>query len=531
MSTNGHHDLLADAHDVGDGAAPAGGAHFPERRRRLSWTRLFLAFVLVVGGVAAAAWYLTERPESVAAYPETDTWSAPYADVTNVPAVAFENPGDAVANVVLAFVVADEADPCAPAWGGVYGVDEAADVLDLDRRIVRLRQVGKEPIISFGGQRNDELSAACTDPEDLAAAYLEIVEHYDVTTIDLDIEGEGLADQDAHARRAAALAEVQQQRRADGDDLVVWLTLPVTPSGMTADGVSVIDATLAGGVDLAGVNLMTMNFGVGPDTPMLDVTTTALEASAQQLVGAWRRAGLDITPGEAWARLGVTPMLGRNDLVDEVFTLADAEGLVELVDARGVGRLSYWSLNRDQPCGPNYAPLAEASDFCTHLDQDAGAFALAFASLSGDPTSDEPAASTVTVLDDDPERSPYPIWQPDEPFLAGDKVVWHGYVYEAKWWTEGDDPEAPVVNVWDTPWRILGPVLEEDLVDPVRVPRGAAPAWDGDEVYEEGDLVWLDGAVYEAKWWNEGFQPNREVADDYQTPWRELDPEPFLDED
>jgi chitinase len=223
-------------------------------------------------------------------------------------------------------------------------------------------------------------------------------------------------------------------------------------------------------------------------------------------------------------------MLGRNDLVNEVFTLDDAEALVALVEERGIGRLSYWSLNRDQQCGPNYAPLAEASDFCTHLDQDTGAFGLAFAPLTGDPTDGDPVV-TVAVIDDDPERSPYPIWQPDQPFLAGEKVVWHGYVYEAKWWTEGDDPEAPVVNVWDTPWRILGPVLAEDLVDPVRVPRSAAPAWDGEEVYLQGDRVWLDGAVYEAKWWNEGFQPNREVSEDFQTPWEELDPALFVDPD
>jgi chitinase len=277
---------------------------------------------------------------------------------------------------------------------------------------------------------------------------------------------------------------------------------------------------------------MTMNFGLDGTTPMIDATTSALDGAAQQVLGAWRRAGLDITPGQAWSHLGVTPMIGRNDIVTEVFTLDDAQALLELARERGLARVSFWSLNRDQPCGPNYAPLASASDFCTHLDQDPGAFSHVLAPLTGDPAASAEAATTeVAILDDDPERSPYPIWQPEQAFLAGDKIVWHGYVYEAKWWTEGDDPEAPVVNVWETPWRILGPVLAEDLVEAVRVAPDAAPAWDGEQVYVEGDLVWLDGAVYEAKWWNEGFQPNRDVDDDADTPWRRLDSARFVDAD
>ncbi len=41
----------------------------------------------------------------------------------------------------------------------------------------------------------------------------------------------------------------------------MWLTLPVSPNGLTADGLRVVDQMLSAGVDLAGVNGMTMDFG------------------------------------------------------------------------------------------------------------------------------------------------------------------------------------------------------------------------------------------------------------------------------
>jgi len=101
-------------------------------------------------------------------------------------------------------------------------------------------------------------------------------------------------------------------------------------------------------------------------------------------------------------------------------------------------------------------------------------------------------------------------------------------VYETKWWSAGDDPETPVENIWDAPWRIIGPILEADLLDIVVIPEGAVPTWDGEETYEEGVQVWYAGLIYEAKWWNTTFQPDREVENEWDSPWRELDPRSFL---
>ena len=63
-------------------------------------------------------------------------------------------------------------------------------------------------------------------------------------------------------------------------------------------------------------------------------------------------------------------------------------------------------------------------------------------------------------------------------YLEGEKVVRHHNVYEAKWWTKGDVPDNPVLQSWETPWNLIGPVLpgEKPIPQPT-VPKDTYPSW------------------------------------------------------
>ena len=125
------------------------------------------------------------------------------------PRYAFEAPVSKEAEkVVLSFVVADPKDPCTPSWGAAYSLSEAASSLDLDRRVARLQQLGGTVAVSFGGLTNQELAVSCTDPAKLKSAYRAVVDRYNVSSIDLDVEGEALSDAAALERR------VHRHRRA-----------------------------------------------------------------------------------------------------------------------------------------------------------------------------------------------------------------------------------------------------------------------------------------------------------------------------
>jgi len=497
------------------------------KTRRLSFVRLFIAIgitaaILVAGAMGARNWY------SAATTPVVDHWFAGYVDVTATPAFAFETPkSHAASNVVLSFIVAKSGAKCTPSWGDAYTLDEAAGSLDLDRRLARLQQQGGEPIVSFGGASNDELASSCTDEKALVSAYRSVVDRYSLTTIDLDIEAGNLTDQAANTRRATAIATLQKSQKAAGENLAVWLTLPVAPSGLTTDGTDAVSAFLDAGVDLAGVNVMTMDYGDGraEGQSMLDASTSALEQTHRQLGILYSKAKIDLTSETLWSKIGATPMIGQNDSPGEIFSLADAKALNSYAKKHDLGRVSMWSLNRDATCSPNYGDTRRVSDSCSGVEQGESTFAEVLGTgITGDPEATAAVTTTNEPLPeieaDDPATSPYRIWSADDTYLLGTKVVWHQNVYSAKWWTRGALPDDPVLDASETPWNLVGPVLPGETPVPVpTVPPGSLPEWEGTATYVEGDRVAVDQYAFEAKWYTKGESPAAASADPESSPW------------
>ena len=127
-----------------------------------------------------------------------------------------------------------------------YTLDQANQTLTLGSRIAQLQQDGAQVIVSFGGQCHTSLDVACTSVPSLTQAYQSVINTYHLTTIDLDIEGAALTSFAAEQRRAAAVAALEQAARAAHRQLSVWLTLPVEPSGLQDNALSVIDVHAAG---------------------------------------------------------------------------------------------------------------------------------------------------------------------------------------------------------------------------------------------------------------------------------------------
>lgn len=61
-------------------------------------------------------------------------------------------------------------------------------------------------MVSYGGRDNSELAVGCTEPDKLMEAYMAPIDRYHASAIDLDLEGQTLADAAADARRATAIA-------------------------------------------------------------------------------------------------------------------------------------------------------------------------------------------------------------------------------------------------------------------------------------------------------------------------------------
>ncbi|MCV5900349.1 carbohydrate-binding protein, partial [Escherichia coli] len=73
------------------------------------------------------------------------------------------------------------------------------------------------------------------------------------------------------------------------------------------------------------------------------------------------------------------------------------------------------------------------------------------------------------------------------------------------------DYEKCVTNFYQSHagWPEVRVVDKLDPVDPVDPPVGGVAAWDSGKVYNTGDQVSYQGAVYEAKWWSQGNEPTK----------------------
>jgi chitinase len=195
-----------------------------------------------------------------------------------------------------------------------------------------------------------------------------------------------------------------------------------------------------------------------------------------------------------------------------------------------MSRMSMWSANRDIACGGNYIDLKVVSTSCSGVDQPKQAFTTtlstnftgSIAASAGNVTTADTSAK-VEQKPDNPATSPYQIWSASGAYLEGTKVVWHHNVYQAKWWTEGDVPDNPVLQTWQTPWELIGPVLpgEKPVAQPT-LPAGTYPDWSGGQAYDTGQRVLFNGIPYQAKWWNQGQSPAAASSNADGSPWAPL---------
>ncbi|MBC3841423.1 hypothetical protein GXW82_17275 [Streptacidiphilus sp. 4-A2] len=156
---------------------------------------------------------------------------------------------------------------------------------------------------------------------------------YGLTRIDFDIEGNNVNNTGANHRRDQALAALQRQDHS----LQIDFTLPVDPDGMEGNAVSLLKNAKAAGVKVNLVNIMTMDFGNG-ENPLKD-SESAAKDSVKQLTKVFGGSS-----AQNWARLGLTPIAGRND-DRENFTQSDADQLERFAAANGVQELSFWEID------------------------------------------------------------------------------------------------------------------------------------------------------------------------------------------
>ncbi|MCC8393683.1 chitinase [Paraburkholderia sp. MMS20-SJTR3] len=484
--------------------------------------------------LAASALYLSALTSACA----TGVY-APYADMTAWPTPQLDVIGvqNGIQQFTMAFVVAAGSKQCVPSWGGVQniGPGNSSDLLtSLSTSLTNYRAKGGEVAISFGGANGTPLMQACSTASALQSAYQTVIDSYSVTHIDFDIEGAAQQDTAAITRNFQAVQALQTAATAKGATLHVTLTLPVMPTGLTQDGVNILNSAISNKVTFDAINVMAMDYG----SASIEMGTAAAQAASSlysQLDTAFKSAGQTKTDAQLWQMVGVTPMIGMNDVQGETFTLADAQTLLNLARSDGFGLLSNWSVGRDQSCPNNGAYTA--SD-CSGITQTPYGFATIFQQLNGSwgkgvtkdasyaggsssgssgssssgssssgssgsgssgsgssgsgssgSASSGSSGSGSTGATGGTTTTPVAgvAWSATQIYTAGMTVTYQGSTYKAQWWTQGEVPGQAAV------WLQTG---------------GATPTWSSTMAYTGGSCVTYQSAKYCAKWWTQGNLPS-----------------------
>ncbi len=348
---------------------------------------------------------------------------------------------------------------------------------------------GGDLIVSLGGADGVYAEIACSDDQ-LLALLEKLIVDAGIRRIDWDVEGQQLSNVDATARRNRVLLRLQAQHPT----LFTSFTLPSWLRGMPAEALNLLRSTVASGVRIDRVNVMVMSFGTENIRTLVSPPTVsqaalvAFQASAAQLAAIYPGK----TPAQLRAMMGMTPMIGVND-DGATFTLADARMLADYVKVNGIGMLSYWSFQRDRAqASAGMGPVGTYSG----VAQGSYAFLNLFKTAAGPVTAPTPTPKPEPTPAPAPAPPPIPAPAPAPACGAAPWVQGQYYAAGSIVTYNGAQYQAKYANPGYNP-----------TISTYYWARYTATTWVQGQYYGAGSVVTYNGKLYRARYANPGYNP------------------------
>ena len=235
--------------------------------------------------------------------------------------------------------------------------------------VASLHAAGLRYTISTGGEGNVFTCNSDAGMEAFIARY----ESPNLVGFDFDIEAGQTPEMIGSLLRHIKTAQQRRPHLRMSFTLATFAASDGSQASLNAQGQQVLAAIRAVGLERYFINLMVMDFGAAaPAVCVVREGRCDMAASAQQAA-----RNLNQKLGVPLAQIELTPMIGINDVVDNIFMPTDAIRLANFVKTEKLGGLHFWSLDRDTPC-PN--GKAQVSPTCNGIQgHTALAFARAFA--------------------------------------------------------------------------------------------------------------------------------------------------------
>ena len=191
---------------------------------------------------------------------------------------------------------------------------------------------------------------------------MKLMDAYGTNLLDVDIE--------AGVDTTKVVEALRQVNAARGTDIT--FTLPVDLAGIPAERLDLVQKAAAANVPVT-VNIMAMNFKTGGNWGQ------AMVDSAQATLDQLRKIYPNASEAVQNRTLSITVMIGRND-VGVITQPDDAQKVIDFAKSRGVGRLGFWALARDNGSCAN---KVKAQPDCSGIAQKDWQFTQQFASYTG----------------------------------------------------------------------------------------------------------------------------------------------------
>ena len=347
------------------------------RRPRL---RTAIALIAVLAGTVVGA------SPATAASPLPAHVYAPYFEMWTGDSISGIAQQSGARYLTLAFLETTSKSSCTLGWNGSKTQTVASGAFLPD--ITALRPGGGNVIPSFGGwsadQGGTEIGDSCKNATSIAAAYEQLVTTYDVTRLDMDIEGRSLTRADGIDRRNKAIKLLQDWTTANGRTVQIQYTLPTSRSGLEASGLAVLRNAILNGVRVDIVNPMVFDYYDRAGTDMGDSAIGALRGLNTQLAGLYPGK----TTAQLWAMEGATIMNGLDDYPrkTESTSVADAQQILDFAKAptptsgpTRMAALSMWAIQRDN----GGCPGSTGSNDCSGIVQTTWAFSNVLKGFTG----------------------------------------------------------------------------------------------------------------------------------------------------
>ncbi|MGW7425028.1 alpha-galactosidase [Streptomyces sp. NPDC054813] len=262
----------------------------------------------------------------------------------------------------LAFVLSD--GTCNPKWDGsrpLTGGDDQA-------KINAIRAAGGDVVVSVGGWSGNKLGERCSSASALAGAYQKVINAYRLKALDIDIENTEWSNATVRQRVVDALKTV----KANNPGLRTVITFGTTTGGPDSTGVDMIKRAANSGLSNDVWCIMPFDFGGGA-TNMGTLTTQAMEGLKARVKSAY-----GYSDATAYAHIGLSSMNGTTDDSGERVRVADFRTMLGYAQQHHIGRLTYWSVNRDRACGSG-----TDGDACSGVPQQPYDYLKVFAQYTG----------------------------------------------------------------------------------------------------------------------------------------------------